>query len=121
MHQSLANNYRTPDNRFAESCLYISYEVAKRLLAEKKQPTIYWVGRMSAQRESDRPMLKPLRYNGQVEWACHIFTGIEDIIWDPILPTQVSILDYPRLVFDNGCSEVRVKVSSSEMEEFLTR
>ncbi|VVB79579.1 Uncharacterised protein [uncultured archaeon] len=121
MHNSLANNYRTPDGFFSESCAYISFEMARRLLAENKEPAIYWVGRMLAERELDRPMLEPARYSGKVRWACHIFAGVEDIIWDPILPTPVSIADYPQLVFNNRCSDVRIKVPNSEIRDFLQR
>jgi hypothetical protein len=121
MHQSLANNYRTPDDNFSESCFSIACEIAKRFLLEGQEPTIYWVGRMHAESESKRPMLKPLRYGGKVEWACHVFTGVEGIIWDPLLPKPTALRDYPLLAFDNKCSEVHITIPNSKIRKVLQR
>jgi hypothetical protein len=118
MHKSLKNNYKAPDGFFAESCLYIAGEVARRLIIEGKKPNISWVGRMNEEGKVEKQLIVPKRYGGQVKWACHLFAVCDEKVFDPLIEEPVSLKSYRDLAFDKNCSEIKV---FADYEEVLKR
>lgn len=115
MNDSLNNNYRTPNGRFAESCLHIAGEVAKRLISEGKRPSINFVGRIVEDGKVDKPMLLPKRYHGNVQWACHLFAVCDNQVWDPMIGQPVLMDSYVDLAFGKNCSEIKIWASYGEV------
>jgi hypothetical protein len=114
MNKSLANDYRTADGKFRESCLDIAGEVAKRLMAEGKKPTINWVGR--AKKEySEGDMLWPRLYSGRVRWAVHIFCMCDGQVWDPMVGKPILSNDYLENAFEGEYTPIKLFADYDEV------
>lgn len=99
-HQALQNDYRTSDGRHSESCTLIALEVAELLLAEGKNPEIRTMAEdISTERYVHPKTLRPLLYEGRVEWYAHQVCCAEDIAYDPLVGRPVPVQEYSRTVF----------------------
>lgn len=121
-HQTLNNDYRTPDGEYAESCGLIAAEVAGMLLAEgKKSKIVSIIGkRISNPHINANEMLKPLQYEGRVAWGSHLVCMYADTVYDPMIGRPMPIQEYLSQAFGQEI-EMEVVVEEEEIEEFVKR
>lgn len=99
-HETLRNDYATPDGEYSESCSIISAEVVKRLLAEGKNPVIMKVS--DSVEENGFVMsrrLVPSIYEGRVTWGAHAVCCCDGLAYEPVLGMPIQIEEYCKLVF----------------------
>jgi hypothetical protein len=114
LHPTLINDYRTPDNKYCESCYCIAINIAKRLLDEGKSPyilEIYGKLKDSINRESIIP--KP--FNGRVIWEGHQICCENNLAYDPMISSKPVSLDYYFNLAFEGEVEKEIVITKERM------
>jgi len=120
-HKSIVNDYRTPDNKFSESCGLITVEIVELLLREGKKPYI-----MKVHEDEHRngfihsKRLAPKIYEGRIHWGAHQVCCCDGMAYDPILGKPISIKEYTKAVFDEDI-KMEVLIPQEKIEEFINR
>lgn len=119
-HRTLADDYRTPDGRYRESCAAIAIDIAERFLAEGKNPNITIIrGRFVD--AFNREAISPRPYQGRITWGVHQVCGLDNLVYDPMIsPEPVAVKDYCQLAF-LGRVEIEVVVPPEKVRDFVTR
>jgi hypothetical protein len=117
-HQTLKDDYKTPDKRNGESCSIIAVNVAKRLVAEGKTPCIMVVRGEIIDGSGNRKTITPKIYKGRVEWGMHQVCCSEGFAYDPILGQSVLVEDYCQKAFEDK-AELDILIGQNEIKEFI--
>jgi len=122
IYKSLANDYLTPDGRFAESCSLVAVDVAELLINEGKIPELIAVRgkQINSRAIIANETLKPLRYEGRVGWGGHTICVWNEIAFDPMIGTPVPLSEYAQTAFGTEV-EYRQIVGADEIEVFVGR
>jgi len=120
LHPTLANDYRTPDGQYSESCGLIAVDIAERLLAEDKSPYIARVqGKLVD--SINRNSIAPKPFEGRISWGAHQVCCENGLAYDPMVDTKpVAIDDYLGIAFE-GEVEMDVLVAQDKIKEFVER
>ena len=122
-HETLVNDYRTPDGKYREHCGLIAIEVAQRLLAEGKTPRIEKVAEEVHERGFIHSLdLVPLIFRDKWTegWGAHQVCCTDSMAYDPLLGKAVPIKDYCSLMFGKDIS-MRTLIASEEIKQFINR
>ncbi|MDO8516885.1 MAG: hypothetical protein Q7S33_02060 [Nanoarchaeota archaeon] len=119
-HQTLANDYKTPDGNYSESCGLIAIHIAKILSNEGKKPSILVVeGRLID--KFNRETITPRLYQGRIKWGAHQVCYSNGLVYDPMVEDKpVAIDDYCQEAF-SGKVEMNVLVPQERINSFLKR
>ena len=120
LHPTLANDYRTPDEQYSESCGCIAVDIAKRLLAEDKLPYIAKVqGKLVD--SINRHSITPKPFERRISWGAHQVCCENGLAYDPMISTEpVALDDYCEMAFE-GEVEMDVLVAQDRIREFVQR
>ena len=118
-HESIINNYRTPNGLSSEHCGLIALDIAKLLLEAGKQPYIAKVSEDIREGSFIHPkMLVPIIYEGKVSWGAHQVCCCDGKALDPMLEAPVFIEDYTKSLFGEDI-EMKVLIPYEKIEEFI--
>ena len=115
MNKVLSNDYRTEDEKHKYSCFAVAREVEKRLLAEGKNPKIYWVrNAIKKDKIGIRDKIIPKAYEGRLsDWFVHIVAVADKLVFDPMIGIPVSIEDYCVAAFEGSTEILPCKLNYS--------
>ncbi len=121
-HETLKNDYRTPDGQYVESCTLIANEVARIFLKAGKQSEIISISgkRVDNPYINANEMLKPLQYEGRVSWGAHVVCICEGVVYDPMIGQPLPLEEYIKTAFDSEV-EITTIVPKDKIEEFVKR
>ena len=120
-HETLKNNYETPNREHVESCTLIACDIADLLIKKRKNPSIYRVeGELVSGSKYNRQTLVPKKYGGRVRWGGHIVCVENNIVYDPMLPEPVPLSTYRKQAFE-GKVHLTEEIPPEEIPEFLSR
>ena len=119
-HETLKNDYRTPDNEYSESCSIITCDVAEILINKGANPEIGSITGEVLDSIGNRSSLVPRTYQGRIRWGGHMICVNEGIAYDPMIEKPIKLEEYLKTVFE---SEViyTTRVPSDEVQEFIDR
>lgn len=92
LHPSLANDYKTPNGQFSESCGAIAVNLAQKLLKEGKAPFIMEIHGKPID-EINRELIIPKPYNGRIKWGAHQICCVDNLVYDPMISSKPVTLD----------------------------
>jgi hypothetical protein len=119
--RTLINNYRTPDNQYAESCCLIALDIAERLLEEGKTPHIILIRGKVIDSIGNRQSIIPKPYDGRVTWGAHQVCCVNGIAYDPMISKEpISIKNYANMAFF-GDVDIEIVIGRDKIREFINR
>lgn len=115
-HETLKNDYKTPDGKFMESCGLLALDAAKALIDDGKMPyTVAFLGK-----ETPNPYVRtnawlvPQQFGGRVSWGAHVVCVCDGFVYDPMVGVPISLETYAQDVF--GTKEVKMEILDTEEE-----
>lgn len=120
-HNTIINDYRTPDGRYVEHCGLIAIDIAQLFLSAGKKPYIAEVsedvheGGFIHSKE-----LAPIIYEGRVTWGAHQVCCCDGQAFDPILDGPVPVEEYAKIIFGEDI-KMSVLIPYEQIEEFINR
>jgi hypothetical protein len=120
IHPTLANDYRTPDGKYSESCGCIAVNIARKLFAEGKNPFILRI-RGELIDSINRKTITPKTFNGRISWGAHQVCCEGGLAYDPMVsPESIDLDNYCKIAFqENVCTDILVK--QEDIKEFISR
>jgi len=121
-HATLANDYRTPDGKYSESCTLIAADVAKLLLAGGKKPHIVSVRGTPVSNSSfiaTEPLF-PVQYSGRVRWGGHVVCVYDGLVYDPMVGRTVPLDQYGKEAFGADVT-MKTIIAQDAVEQFVSR
>jgi len=101
LHPSLANDYKTPNGAYKESCSGIAINLAKRLLDEGKIPYIAEIHGKFIDDANRKPIV-PKQYNGRISWGAHQICCVDNLVYDPMIsPKPITLDEYFQVAFED--------------------
>ena len=89
-HQTLRNDYHTPDGIYYESCTELACDVAKLSLKEGIKPSLLSVRGETLPDGVNTKTLVPKLFEGRVTWGGHVVCAKGDIILDPMVGNPMT-------------------------------
>lgn len=104
-HETLANDYKTPDGKCRESCMVVAYQTAEKLIADGKDPFIVIFSEIINEGGIvHAKSIEPLIYGGRISWGAHMVCCAGDMTYDPMLGVPVSLEEYSFRAFGENIS-----------------
>ena len=120
-HETIINDYKTPNGQYAESCSLIAIDIAKLLLQAGRKPYIAGISEKIHKAGFIQPKtLAPTIYKDRITWGAHQVCCCDGQAFDPILKTPIAIEDYIKTVFGEDI-KMEVLIPPEQVEEFISR
>jgi hypothetical protein len=120
-HQTIVNDYKTPDGRYSEHCGLVALEVANLLIKDGYEPYIMKIGAIVKENGFVcSKKLTPKIYEGRVSWGAHQVCSCGGLAFDPILDKPVSMKNYTKEVFGENI-KTEILFSTKEIKEIINK
>lgn len=120
-HETLKNNYRTPDGQYIEHSTLIACDIADILLKEGKKPYIMSVGQQIKEGSFiTNKKLIPKAFGSEVIFFAYHVCCCDEMAFDPILEKPVEIDKYSETVFGEEI-HMEVLIPQAKIKEFVSR
>lgn len=120
-HETIVNDYKTPDGKYSEHCGLIALEIADLLIADGHTPSILEVKEnFNENGFIHSKSLLPKIYEGRVSWGAHQICSCDGLIFDPILDRPIKTENYTKEVFGEDI-KTGVIFSPEETKEAVSR
>jgi hypothetical protein len=99
-HELLQDDYGSSGvGKRPYSCSRIATDLAHLLAIEGKHPRILTIRGDIIDEDYNRANMVPLQYEGRVIWGAHVICVADDIVYDPMLETPLSLEQYLAAAF----------------------